>query len=46
MNILRRVDSELGEFWHLADLMYWTYSDSTNPGDPDNEEILARNYVE
>ncbi|KAL5362709.1 P-loop containing nucleoside triphosphate hydrolase protein [Aspergillus floccosus] len=46
MNILRRCDAELAEFWHLADLMYWAYSDSTNPGDPNNEEILTRNYVE
>ncbi|KAL4890256.1 P-loop containing nucleoside triphosphate hydrolase protein [Aspergillus ambiguus] len=46
MNILRRFDSELSAFWHLADVMYWAYSDSTNPGDPNNEEILCRNYVD
>ncbi|KAB8231648.1 uncharacterized protein BDW43DRAFT_320670 [Aspergillus alliaceus] len=46
MNVFKRFDSELGCFFHLAQVMYWAYSDGTNPGHPNNEAALRRNYVE
>ncbi|XRM36999.1 hypothetical protein ABZX51_000491 [Aspergillus tubingensis] len=46
LNILRRFDSEVGQFFNLADVMYWAYSDGTNPGHPNNEAALRKNYVE
>ncbi|PWY95406.1 hypothetical protein BO94DRAFT_508678 [Aspergillus sclerotioniger CBS 115572] len=46
MDILKHCDAELGEFFHLAEMMYLAYSDGTYPGHPDNEAALRKNYVE
>ncbi|KAE8374384.1 hypothetical protein BDV26DRAFT_270104 [Aspergillus bertholletiae] len=46
LNILKRFDSELGHFLHLATVMYWAYADGASPGDPDSEAALYKNYVE
>ncbi|GCB26243.1 hypothetical protein AAWM_09128 [Aspergillus awamori] len=46
LNILRRFNSEVGQFFNLAEVMYWAYSDGTNPGHPNNEAALRKNYVE
>ncbi|RAL05402.1 uncharacterized protein BO80DRAFT_461268 [Aspergillus ibericus CBS 121593] len=46
ISILKHFDAEMGEFFHLAQVMYWAYSDGTNPGHPDNEAALRKNYVE
>ncbi|KNG89360.1 hypothetical protein ANOM_002662 [Aspergillus nomiae NRRL 13137] len=46
LNILKRFDSELGHFLHLATVMYWAYADGGNPGDANSEAALYKNYVE
>ncbi|OGM42402.1 tubulin alpha-1 chain [Aspergillus bombycis] len=46
LNILKRFDSELGHFLHLATVMYWAYADGANPGDANSEAALYKNYVE
>ncbi|KAE8360395.1 hypothetical protein BDV27DRAFT_167849 [Aspergillus caelatus] len=46
LNILKRFDSELGHFLHLATVMYWAYADGANPGDSNSEVALYKNYVE
>ncbi|KAE8165696.1 Tubulin/FtsZ, GTPase domain-containing protein [Aspergillus tamarii] len=46
LNILKRFDSELGHFLHLATVMYWAYADGANPGDRNSEVALYKNYVE
>ncbi|GKZ35039.1 hypothetical protein AbraIFM66950_005479 [Aspergillus brasiliensis] len=46
LSILRHFDSEVDGFFKLAEVMYWAYSDGTNPGHPNNEEALRKNYVE
>ncbi|GAB1198164.1 hypothetical protein APSETT444_007472 [Aspergillus pseudonomiae] len=46
MNILKHFDIILAGFLRLNQIMWWAISDGTNPGDPDNEARLRRNYVE
>ncbi|KAE8356070.1 hypothetical protein BDV28DRAFT_7362 [Aspergillus coremiiformis] len=46
INILKHFDSELGHFFRLAQMMYWSYSGGTNPDDANNEAVLRKNYVE
>lgn len=46
MNILKPFDTELTEFWRLAQLMYLGYCDGKSPQDPDTEATLRQNYVE
>ncbi|KAF7596688.1 hypothetical protein BBP40_000611 [Aspergillus hancockii] len=46
MNILKHFDPVIGNFFHLTKLMYWSFSDGTTMGDPNNEDALRRNYVE
>ncbi|PIG85736.1 hypothetical protein AARAC_004077 [Aspergillus arachidicola] len=46
MNILKHFDIILKCFFRLNQVMFWAISDGTNPGDPNNEAALRRNYVE
>ena len=46
MNILKHFDIILKGFFRLNQVMFWAMSDGTNPGDPNNEAALRRNYVE
>lgn len=43
---LKYFDPILYRFLQLNQTMYWAFSDGTNPGEPDNESALRRNYVE
>ncbi|KAE8151539.1 hypothetical protein BDV25DRAFT_152531 [Aspergillus avenaceus] len=44
--VLKRFDSELGHFLHLAQVMYWAYSDGAQPGDANCDAALRQNYVD
>ncbi|KAF9889600.1 hypothetical protein FE257_007108 [Aspergillus nanangensis] len=46
LNVLKHFNTNLGCFFHLNQLAYWSMSDKTMPGDPDNEATLRKNYVE
>ncbi|KAE8368004.1 hypothetical protein BDV27DRAFT_142384 [Aspergillus caelatus] len=46
MNILKHFDIMLKCFFRLDQVMFWAISGGTNPGDPNNEAALRRNYVE
>jgi hypothetical protein len=46
MNILKHFDPVIGNFFYLTKLMYWSFSDGTDMGHPNNENALRKNYVE
>lgn len=45
MKYLKHFNTTLYHFMLLSDTIYFASSDSTMPGDPDNMELLKRNYM-
>lgn len=46
MNILKHFNNELWGFFNNCQIMYWSMSDGTDPGHPNNEEALRKNYID
>lgn len=44
--VLKYFDAPLGDFLYLNQLLYWAVSDGANPGDPNSDAAMRRNYIE